>query len=109
MPEPRCFIIMPISTPADMLPLYSNDADHFKHVLERLFIPAVKKAGLEPIPPKSRGSDIIHAKIIKSLETAELVLCDISTLNPNVFFELGVRTALNNPVCYVKDDATARI
>src|SRR5262249_55396062 len=36
-------------------------------------------------------------------------LCDISSLNPNVFFELGCRTALNLPVCYVMDDLTRGI
>ena len=35
-----------------------------------------------------------------------LVLCDMSVLNPNVFFELGIRTALNKPVCLIKDDKT---
>ena len=43
------------------------------------------------------------------MESADLVLCDISILNPNVFFELGIRTALNKLVCYVKDDITGRI
>jgi len=100
---------MPIATPESALPAYENDADHFGHVLEHLFMPAVKKADFNAIRPIAQGADVIHAEIIKNLETAELVLCDISTLNPNVFFELGCRTALNKPVCYVKDDLTSRI
>jgi hypothetical protein len=40
---------------------------------------------------------------------AELVLCDISTSNPNVFFELGVRTAVDKPVCVVRDRLTDSI
>ena len=57
------------------------------------------------MPPTASGSDLIHAKIIKNLETADLVLCDMSALNPNVFFEFGMRTALNKPAL---DDATTR-
>lgn len=33
----------------------------------------------------------------------------MSSLNPNVFFELGIRTALNRPVCMVKDDVTQTV
>jgi hypothetical protein len=84
-----CFIIIPISAPAERVKNYKDDEDHFRHVLDLLFIPAVEKAGHTPIPPSATGADLIHAKIVKNLETADLVLCDISTHNANVLFELG--------------------
>jgi len=102
----RCFIIMPISTPKAMEEKYSGGAEHFDHVYECLFEPSVKEAGYTPISPKAAGSQNIHANIIKNLETADLVLCDMSCLNPNVFFEWGIRTSLNKPVCIVKDELT---
>jgi len=105
----KCFIIMPISTPEELVEKYFGDEHHFKHVLDVLFTPAIKEAGFEPIPPSVKGAEVIQAEIIKNLENADLVLCDISTLNPNVFFELGCRTAINKPVCYVKDDKTPKI
>ena len=104
-----CFIIMPITTPAHLVGDYSHDANHFQHVLEHLFQPAIREAGYEPIPPSARGSDLIHAEIISRIESADLVLCDMSTLNPNVFFELGIRTALDKPVCMVKDLLTTQV
>jgi hypothetical protein len=106
---PTCFVIMPLTTPESLVPLYGKDADHFSHLLDHLFVPAVKDAGFEPIPPMARGADVIQAEIVRNLESADLVLCDISTLNANVFFELGCRTALNRPVCYVMDDLTRAI
>ena len=106
---PRCFIIMPISTPESCAAKYPEDPEHFMHVLNHLFTPALEKAGYTPVPPKARGADLIHAEIIKNIESAELVLCDVSTLNPNVFFELGIRTAVNKPVCIVKDDQTENV
>jgi hypothetical protein len=51
----------------------------------------------------------VHANIISKLASSDLVLCDMSSLNPNVFFELGIRTALNKPVCLVKDDVTPNV
>ncbi len=106
---PDCFIIMPITTPELFVPLYSGDKLHFHHVLEHLFIPALEKNKFNPIRPIAEGSDVIHAEIIKNLEKADLVLCDASCLNPNVFYELGIRTALDKPVCIVKDEITQKI
>ncbi|MBW7992484.1 MAG: hypothetical protein FVQ84_21055 [Planctomycetes bacterium] len=104
-----CFIIMPITTPESFIDKYRDGAEHFMHVLECLFIPSAEKAGYKPIPPKAKGSDLIHAEIISNLETSDLVLCDMSCLNPNVFFEFGIRTSLNKPVCVVKDDLTEKV
>ncbi len=104
-----CFIIMPITTPELMIKEYRDGAEHFKHVLECLFIPAIKKAGYVPKPPTAKGADLIHAEIISNIETADIVLCDMSCLNPNVFFEFGIRTSLNKPVAVVKDDLTITV
>lgn len=108
--KPRCFIIMPITTP-EITPgsHYCSDPEHFKDVLKFIFIPAVEAAGYKAIPPIAKGSELIHSDIIKHLESAEMVLCDMSCLNANVFFEWGVRTALNKPVCIVKDDQTGKV
>jgi hypothetical protein len=102
----KCFIIMPITTPASLVDGYNGDAHHFTHVLEHLFVPALTNAGFDPVSPQATGSNIIQADIIKQLSDCELVLCDMSILNANVFFEFGIRTALNKPVALVVDDKT---
>src|SRR5579862_9103318 len=106
---PDCFIIMPITAPEHLVMAYGGDREHFVHILEHLFIPALEKLNLTPIRPIAEGSDLIHAEIIKNLEKADLVLCDASALNANVFFELGIRTALDKPVCIVRDELTPKI
>lgn len=108
MAKPTCFIIAPITTPPERVQLYRGDEDHCRHVIDHLLIPAVERAELQPIPPIAKGADLIHAGIIKNLQEADLVLCDMSGLNPNVFFELGMRTALNKPVCIILDETTDR-
>ena len=100
---------MPITTPEPMIKEYRDGEEHFKHVLDCLFKPAIEKAGYIPKPPIAKGSDLIHAEIIKNLETADIILCDMSSLNPNVFFEFGIRTSLNKPVCIVKDELTRSV
>ncbi len=102
----KCFIIMPITTPPSLVREYNGDAHHFTHVLEHLFIPALEGAGFDPVSPQATGSNIIQADIIKQLSDCDLVLCDMSILNANVFFEFGIRTALNKPVALVVDDKT---
>lgn len=107
--QKECFIIMPITTPEPMIEKYRDGEEHFTHVLGCLFKPAIEKAGYNPIPPKAKGADLIQAEIIKNLETADIILCDMSCLNPNVFFEFGIRTSLNKPVCVVKDEFTESV
>jgi hypothetical protein len=100
---------MPITTPNTFKEIYRDGHDHFKHVLECLLIPAVERSDFKPISPKAKGSELIHADIIKHLENSDLVLCDMSSLNPNVFFEFGIRTSLNKPVCVIKDEQTKHV
>lgn len=111
MPEdlPVCFVAMPLTTPSEAVDSYGGDAEHFLHVLDHLFAPAVEKAGYQVSRPVMTGADVIQAEIIKNLEEADLVLVDISRHNPNVFFELGIRTALDRPVALVRDDETVAL
>jgi hypothetical protein len=83
-----------------------NDTDHWLHVMETLFVEAIADAGFEPVRPLAQGSHLIHGRIIEQLSKADMVLCDLSSHNPNVFFELGVRTSLNLPIALVRDERT---
>ncbi|HEX8001456.1 MAG TPA: hypothetical protein VF519_02040 [Mycobacteriales bacterium] len=96
-------MIMPITVPAHLLEHYDDLHDHFTQVYDALIAPAVERAGLTPIPPSRSGTENIQAGIINDLQGADLVLADLSALNPNVFLELGIRSALDKPVCLVWD------
>lgn len=106
MSKSRCFIAMPVTTRPAEVELY-GDPDHWEHVLHTLFIPAVERADMTPLVPTATGSTLIHANIIKQLQDSDVVLCDLSSHNPNVFFELGVRTSLNLPIALVRDEHTS--
>lgn len=107
-PEKTCFIAMPVRTTEAQAEAF-GDANHWKHIMDSLFVPAVKAAGFTPWLPVSTGSDLIQAEIVRQLEQADMVLVDMSHSNPNVFFELGVRTSVNRPVALLRCDATVPI
>lgn len=105
--KPTCFIAMPISTHPDDVDRYNGDSEHWAHVMDSLFVRAIEAAGFQPLKPVAQGSHLIHGLIIRHLSTADLVLVDLSSHNPNVFFELGVRTSLNLPIALVRDEHTS--
>lgn len=50
--------------------------------------------------------NVIHANIVNNLYNNDIVICDVSSKNPNVMFELGMRIAFDKPVVIIKDDDT---
>jgi hypothetical protein len=98
---------MPITTHPDHAKLYGDDQDHWDHVMTTLLVKAIEQAGFQPITPAADGANLIHGLIIQNLSEADLVLVDLSTHNPNVFFELGVRTSIDRPIALIRDEHTS--
>ena len=48
-------------------------------------------------------------KILKNLIECDMAICDLSSRNPNVMYELGIRQAYGKKVVLVQDDATDKI
>jgi len=99
----ECFVIMPISEPENS----NYETGHFSRVYQNIIIPACKKADFNPV----RSDDINEAEciaisILKRIQSAEMAICDISTKNANVMYELGLRHALYKPVTIIKDNMT---
>jgi hypothetical protein len=86
------------------------DSDHLTVVYDYLIKPAIEKAGFEPTrADKSHRTELIVFDIYRQIIESEMVLCDISSKNPNVMYELGIRHALDLPVTVIKDDKTSDI
>jgi len=94
---------MPITVPDHLLERYGDRVDHFEQIYSALISPAIVEAGLTAISPARHGSVNIQAGVINDLEGADMVLADLSGMNPNVFLELGIRSALDRPVCLIWD------
>lgn len=98
-----CFIIMPISDLPDYPP------GHFKRVYEYIIKPACQKAGYEPrrADDTNKSNDIV-TDIIRMIIDSDMAICDMSSRNPNVFYELGLRHAFNLKTTLIKDKRTPR-
>lgn len=89
-----CFVVMGFGEKTDF---QSNPQRvlNLNRTYETIIEPAVTAAGLECI----RADKIIHSTVIdkpmyENLYSADLVIADLSTANPNALYELGVRHAL---------------
>lgn len=100
----RCFVIMPISD-AEPYP-----AGHWQRVYKHLISPSCQAAGFEPIlASEIQQTNFIALDILQRIISSEIVLCDLSSRNPNVFYELGIRQAFDKPAVLIKDTITPRV
>lgn len=98
---PVCGIVMPIS---GMMEEYS--ADHWKRV-RTILETAIEVAGFTPnVVWNNDQLDIIQSKILQNIYDNEIIICDLSNLNPNVMFEAGLRLSTKKPTILVADTST---
>ena len=102
--KPKCFVMMPFS---DHLEYEQN---HLSKVFNQIIKPAIMQAGYEPVRvDQNKISDQIIAKIIENIVECDMAICDLSTNNPNVLYELGLRHAFDKPVVLIRDNKTQNI
>lgn len=88
-----CFVVMPFAAPLGR---------HY----ELIYDPAIKKAGLRPV----RADDDIFTtgKIIDQvwdgINSAKVLVAELTSRNPNVFYELGLAHALKKPVVLISSN-----
>ena len=89
--NPLCFVLMPFGTKKD--PTGGPDIN-FDSVYEQAIRPAIEDAGMDPIrADEETTGGIIQKPMFERLLLCEFALADLTTANPNVFYELGVRHA----------------
>jgi tetratricopeptide (TPR) repeat protein len=93
--QPRAFVVMPFRTwdvPVSPDEGGGSRRVDFDELYDLLVAPALRYALCEPFrADKEPGAGDIRVDMFFELVTADLVVADISLLNPNVFYELGVR------------------
>ena len=99
-----CFVIMPVS---------ESDGyreGHFGHVFDNIIAPSCNAASYNPIrADQVKETNLIHLDILTRLIEAPMAICDLSTRNPNVLFELGIRQAFDKPVVLIQEKDTPPI
>ncbi|MGQ2902470.1 MAG: hypothetical protein ACT6RL_11290 [Neoaquamicrobium sediminum] len=102
--QKECFVIMPISDPE------GYPKGHFKEVYSELIRPSVEEAGFNCTrADEVVSSNLIHLDVVMRVVNADLCICDLSSRNPNVLFEYGIRQAFDRPTVLIKDNITDRI
>jgi hypothetical protein len=100
-PAKLCFVIGPIGKPN------SEPRVHADWLLYNIIKPVmahfpnfrVKRADEDPRP------GLIDAQMINDLLTADLVIADLSFLNPNAFYEIGIRHMAQKPIVHMQRDS----
>lgn len=87
-----CFVLMPFGSKHD--PGGGPDID-FDRIYDSAIEPGIRAAGLEPVrADHEMTGGIIHKPMFERLLLCEYAVADLTTANPNVFYELGVRHAV---------------
>lgn len=96
--QPICGIAMPIAGTES--PYTESHWRDVRVIIER----AIAKSGLRAQPVWEQSTtDVIHSKIIANLYQNAVVVCDVSSQNPNVMLELGMRLSTKLPTIIISD------
>ena len=88
MMKPLCFVLMPFGKKKDE----NGRTIDFDEIYNKVIKPAVEDAELEPIRADEETiGGIIHKPMFERLMLCDYAVADLTTANPNVFYELGVR------------------
>lgn len=78
------------------------DSGKFDKRFDDVYVPAIKAAGLDPYRvDRDPGVDVPIEAIEEGIRHAAVCLADITTDNPNVWYELGFAFAAGRPVVMV--------
>lgn len=88
-----CFVMQPFAAP---------HGDYY----EKIFKPAIDKTGLHPVRADADifGTGKIIDQIWRGINSAKVLVAELSTRNPNVMYELGLAHALRKPVVLVSSN-----
>lgn len=90
-------------------PLGDYPAEHWEQVKKILTL-AMESSGAPSFSTRlvseANETAIIHRTIVQNVAHMDVVICDVSGLNPNVMFELGLRLASGGCAVIVKDEKT---
>jgi len=91
--DDTCFVVMPFAEP---------HGSYYSKIYE----PAIRKAGLKPVRADSEifGAGKVMDQIWSGINAAKVLVAELTTKNPNVFYELGLAHTLRKPVVLVSSN-----
>ena len=101
--ETKCGYIMPI---AEVAGYEIGHWEDVSNILNQVLLEMGFKEENINIVSEDEGVGTIHKRIVNNIYNNDIVICDVSSRNPNVMFELGMRIAFDKPLVIIKDDCT---
>jgi hypothetical protein len=88
-----CFVLMPFGSPV---------GDYYQQIYE----PAIRKAGMRAVRADDDifGAGKIIDQIWDGINAAKVLVAELTSRNPNVFYELGLAHALDKPVVLISSN-----
>lgn len=88
-----CFVMMPFAPPLG-------------GYYDSVYKPAIEKAGLQPMRADAEifGAGKIMDQVWSGIRRAKVLVAELTSRNPNVFYELGLAHALKKPVVLVSSN-----
>jgi len=93
--DKTCFVIMPFNKKRDGAEVVDFDEEVYRTIIK----PPVEKLGIECVRcDEIEEAGSIHRDMFRHILEDEVAVVDTTTLNANVFYELGVRHSLHSSV-----------
>ena len=96
----KCFIITPIG---------SDDSEirrHIEGIIDQAIIPAIGEKYEIEVAHRDCAIGSINDKVIRSVYDSDLVIANLTSLNPNVMFELAIRYSFGKPAIVIAEKNT---
>lgn len=89
-----CYVLMPFGPKTNPFPGLPSTIN-FDYVYDNLIDPAIRSAGLQPFrADQEMTSGSISRAMFERLLLCKYAVADLTTANPNVYYELGIRHAV---------------
>ncbi|MEZ6934202.1 hypothetical protein [Aeromonas sp. S19(2024)] len=95
-----CGLIMPIAANE------VGSVEHWLHVRKIITDALIGTDFQVKMVSDSDEVNVIQNNIVTNIYSNDIVICDVSSRNPNVMFELGMRLTFDKPVVIIKDKDT---
>ncbi|NUQ53623.1 MAG: hypothetical protein HUU19_13110 [Phycisphaerales bacterium] len=89
-----CFVMMPFKSP---------HGEYYAQIYQK----AIEKAGLTPVRADAElfGTGKIIDQVWRGINDSKVLVAELTTRNPNVFYELGLAHALRKPVVLISGNS----
>lgn len=95
-----CFVVTPIG--GDDQPIRR----HIDGIIDEAITPALEEKFIIQVAHRMYDIGSINNKIISSVFNADLVIANLTSLNPNVMFELAIRYCFGKPAIVIAEKGT---